>query len=95
MDVLSGFRGSFPRRLREVRIERFGEHDTGVMTLADALDLPPATWRNYEEGVVMPGEVLLQFIGLTHVTPHWLLTGDGEKYRSDDYGSRFLGTNRW
>jgi hypothetical protein len=91
MDSPFAFRWSFPGRLREVRIERFGEDEADLATLADALGLPPATWRNYESGVVMPAEILLKLIKETRVLPHWLLTGDGERYASDEVGSRFLG----
>ena len=66
-------------RITEVRRERFG--DAGVPAVASSLGLPCRTWANYEFGVTMPAQVLLKFITLTAVEPHWLLTGEGAKYR--------------
>ena len=37
------------RRLREVRVDRFGEE--GVDVLAGLLGIPPRTWLNYEAGI--------------------------------------------
>ncbi len=64
-------------RLREVRLEVYGEH--GGPLLAEALELPARTWANYESGVTIPGLVLLRFIEATGIAPHWLLTGQGER----------------
>lgn len=66
-------------RLREVRQELFGEH--GGPELARRLNLPARTWYNYETGVTVPAEVLLGFIDHTGTNPHWLLKGEGPKYR--------------
>jgi hypothetical protein len=56
----------------------FGEGDAA--SLADALHLPERTWRNYEAGVAIPAVVVLQFIEVCGVDPHWLLSGRGRKY---------------
>jgi hypothetical protein len=48
------------------------------------LGLPVRTWLNYEAGVTIPGEVLLRFIDAAGVDAHWLLTGEGSRYRSAD-----------
>ncbi len=69
----------FLDRIAEVRRELFG--DEGIPAIADALHLPHRTWMNYEGGVVMPATVLLCFLDLTRVEPHWLLTGRGPKYQ--------------
>ncbi|MEO6810403.1 MAG: S24 family peptidase, partial [Isosphaeraceae bacterium] len=45
------------------------------------LNLPARTWYNYETGVTVPAEVLLAFIDQTGTNPHWLLNGEGPKYR--------------
>ena len=66
-------------RIVEVRRDLFG--DEGIPAIADALQLPHRTWMNYERGVVMPAHVLLCFLDLTSVDPHWLLTGRGPKYQ--------------
>jgi hypothetical protein len=66
-------------RLREVRLDMYGEH--GGPTLAEALGLPYRTWMNYEEGVNIPGMVLLRFMEVVGVEAHWLLTGEGQRYR--------------
>jgi len=65
------------RRLREVRLEMFG--DDGVPLMAEALRLPARTWANYESGVNIPGLVLLRFIEVTGAHPHWLLTGHSRR----------------
>ncbi len=65
-------------RLRQVRLEKFG--NDGTAALAEAMKIPARTWNNFEEGVAMPGLVILQFIDITGVDPHWLLTGEGERY---------------
>jgi len=48
--------------------------------LAEALDIPPQTWLNYEAGCTIPAEFLLNFIALTKAHPTWLQTGQGDKY---------------
>jgi hypothetical protein len=65
------------RRLREVRLAMYGEH--GGPLLADALAIPARTWLHYESAVTIPGLVLLRFIEVTGIEPHWLLTGEGKK----------------
>jgi hypothetical protein len=67
-------------RLRLIRIELFGEdRDT---ELADQLGIPLRTWFNFETGVTIPGEVLLEFLEITGIEPLWLLRGTGPKYRA-------------
>jgi hypothetical protein len=66
-------------RLREVRLELYGEH--GASLLAKALEIPVRIWANYESGITIPGLVLLRFIAATGVESSWLLTGEGRKYR--------------
>jgi hypothetical protein len=67
------------RRVRQVREEIHGEQ--GAFLMAEALGLPERTWLNDERVVTMPARVLLGFIEVTHADPHWLLTGEGAKYR--------------
>jgi hypothetical protein len=67
-------------RVREIRVERYGEH--GVRSLAEELGVPPRTWLNFEAGVTIPAEMILRFVEVTGVEPQWLLSGRGEKYRS-------------
>jgi hypothetical protein len=67
------------RRVRQIRIEKFG--DNGIATLSQTLDIPARTWEHFENGITIPAWVILQFIEITGVEPHWLLTGDGERYR--------------
>ena len=66
-------------RIREIRLAEFGEN--GIEHLSEALMIPARTWHHFESGVTMPGWIILQFIALTGVEPHWLLTGEGERYR--------------
>ncbi len=73
-------KASLSRRLREIRHEIFGEH--GGPELARRLNLPARTWYNYETGVTVPAEVLLGFIEQTGANPMWLLSGEGQRFRS-------------
>jgi hypothetical protein len=66
-------------RLRSIRTELYG--DRGGPELARQLEIPNRTWYNYEIGVTVPAEILLRFLEVTAVEPHWLLTGEGAKYR--------------
>jgi transcriptional regulator with XRE-family HTH domain len=72
-------KASLSRRLREIRQELFGDH--GGPELARRLNLPARTWYNYETGVTVPAEVLLQFIEQTGANPLYLISGAGPKYR--------------
>ncbi len=65
-------------RLRLIRIELFGR--LGIINLAWELGIPPKTWNNYELGVTMPADILVRFVELTSVDPHWLATGDGPRF---------------
>lgn len=65
------------QRVRTVR-ESFSSDDGA--SLAEKLGLPDQTWSNYEAGCTIPATVLLEFIELTGVHPHWLLTGEGTPY---------------
>jgi hypothetical protein len=67
------------RRVREIRVETFGEN--GIAALASALDIPARTWEHFENGITIPAWIILQFIEITGVEAHWLLTGEGERYR--------------
>jgi len=79
------------RRLREVRLEMYGEH--GGPLLAEALGLPARTWANYESGVTIPGLVLLRFIEVTGVEPHWLLTGESQRDLAGLSGPQLMGVS--
>jgi hypothetical protein len=72
-------KASLSRRLRDIRQEIFGEH--GGPELARRLNLPARTWYNYETGVTVPAEVLLDFIDQTGANPTWLLNEEGPRYR--------------
>jgi len=65
-------------RLREIRSDWYGEQ--GAQFFADGLGIPLRTWLNYESGIVVPGEIVLKIIDMTHVNPRWLLTGQGAKF---------------
>ncbi len=73
-----GIKNNLARRIREVRLELYGEH--GGPLLAEALEVPFRTWLNYENGCTIPATSILRFIELTGTNPHWLLTGCGDKY---------------
>ncbi len=69
-------------RVREVREELYGEH--GGPVLADVLEMPFRAWRAYEQGATIPAQVILRFIEATSAHPHWLLTGEGDRYLRPD-----------
>jgi hypothetical protein len=78
MHSLLNLRAAVARRIREIRIDKFGED--GVALLAAKLGLPVWTWANYEAGVMIPGMLILRFIEVTDADPQWLLTGKGDRY---------------
>jgi hypothetical protein len=65
-------------RFREIREELYGQN--GGPLLAIAMGVPFRTVLNYEDGCTIPALVILRFIELTNAHPHWLLTGEGERY---------------
>jgi hypothetical protein len=67
-------------RIREIREDLYGAH--GGPLLATALQLPFRTWHRYEWGHTIPAHSILRFIEITDAHPHWLLTGEGQKYLS-------------
>jgi hypothetical protein len=69
-------------RFREIRIVLYGEN--GGPLLAEALGIPFRTLHNYESGCTIPAHSILRFIELTHVHPHWLLTGLGSRFQESD-----------
>jgi hypothetical protein len=79
-------------RVREIRRERYG--DGGIPILARVLGLPVQTWVNFEAGVVIPAHVILRFIEVTGAEPHWLLTGQGDRYRARVFRMRIFDADR-
>jgi hypothetical protein len=69
-------------RIREIRKALYGEH--GGPLLAKELKVPFPSLHDYENGCTIPAESLLRFIELTGAHPHWLLTGDGERFLDHD-----------
>jgi hypothetical protein len=69
-------------RLREIRLELYGEH--GGPLLAAELGIPYRAWHSYELGGSIPAHLILRFLEVTRAQPHWLITGEGAKYRSHD-----------
>jgi hypothetical protein len=65
-------------RLRDVREDMYG--NDGAQFLADAMEIPLQTWLNYESGVAVPAETILELIVRAGVRPEWLVTGQGAKY---------------
>jgi len=65
-------------RLRAARMALYGVD--GGPKLARLLGLPERTWCNYEQGITIPGEMLLAFVVATGVDPGWLLDGEGPMF---------------
>jgi hypothetical protein len=63
------------RWVREIREDLYGEN--GITVLAEPLNVPAATWLNYERAVTMPADIMLEFLDIIGTDPHWLLTGGG------------------
>jgi len=76
---LSRTKSALAGRLRSIRVEIYGEQ--GSPELAAQLGLPLRMWANYENGVTIPGDMLLRFLEVTDTEALWLLHGDGPKYR--------------
>jgi hypothetical protein len=82
------------RRLREVRVKLYGVH--GGSELSRLLGVPSRTWAHYEQGVTIPGEVLLAFVVETGIDPRWLFDGTGAMFRhrrADDPSGRLCVDN--
>jgi len=84
-------------RVRQIRIERYGEN--GGPVLAKAMGIPFQAWASYEAGTTMPSEVLLRFIQVTNSNPNWFLTNMDDQYCLSDrdsvrirYGQRSNGS---
>lgn len=65
-------------RVREIRIALYGIN--GGPLLAEALKIPFRTLHNYETGCTIPAQTILRLIEVTGAHPHWLLTGNGERF---------------
>ncbi len=73
-------KSSLAQRVREVREELYGVH--GGPLLAESLKIPFRAWHEYEVGATIPAQTILRFIEITDVNPHWLLTGEGDRFQS-------------
>lgn len=69
-------------RIRQIREDLYGQH--GGPLLAEALRIPFRTWVQYEAGETIPALVILRFIEITAAHPHWLLTGEGCRYLTEE-----------
>jgi hypothetical protein len=69
-------------RVREIRMDLYGNN--GGPLLAELLKIPFRTWLNYESGCTIPAHTILRLIEATGAHPHWLLTGDGDRFLDHD-----------
>jgi hypothetical protein len=69
-------------RVRVIREDLYGLH--GGPCLAEGLRVPFRTWVEYESGETIPALIILRFIEVTSANPHWLLTGEGNRYLTED-----------
>jgi hypothetical protein len=65
-------------RLAALRLAIFGER--GGPEMARRLNIPARTWYNYEKGITVPAEIILQIIKQTSVEAAWLLDGTGRMF---------------
>ena len=75
----AGEHSNLAERIRSVRMDLFGEH--GGPVLARLLRVPSRRLARIESGGPIPARIILQLIEVTGANPHWLLSGEGEKYR--------------
>jgi hypothetical protein len=87
---INGDHSSLSERMRTVRVELYGEN--GEFALARLLGMPEARLRRMESNGRIPAHVILAFIEITKANPHWLLSGDGEKYAPSVVGRRARGS---
>jgi hypothetical protein len=66
-------------RLAALRTELFGQQ--GGSEMAKRLGILSQTWDNYEQGITVPGEIILKLIEVTSVEPRWLSDGQGPRFR--------------
>lgn len=66
------------QRVQTVRMQLFGE--CGGPMLAELLGISQRRLTRIEAGGPIPAEIILKLIDLTGVSPHWLLSGEGETY---------------
>ena len=71
-------RAGYLARIKQARLKVYGEG--GISRLAQALGVPASTWLNCEQGVRIPDTIILAFVCLAEVSPHWLLTGEGTPF---------------
>ena len=81
----SSVKSALASRVRQVREELYG--DNGGPLLAEELRIPFRAWLDYETGGTIPALIILRFIEVTEAHPHWLLTGEGNRFLSDDDGA--------
>lgn len=67
------------RRLAALRLELFGEN--GHADIAKCIGVPVRSWKNFENGVTAPSDVMLKVLVLFNVEPNWLLNGKGPTFR--------------
>jgi hypothetical protein len=79
-------RQGLSERVRAVREDLFGAH--GAPLVARAIQVPIRVWCSYEMGATIPAEVILRFIEVTNANPHWLHSGDGQRYLPDSGDAR-------
>ena len=66
------------KRSRQIRQELYGEH--GGPLLARKLRITYRELHLYETGGTVPAHSILRLIEQTGVNPHWLLTGEGDRF---------------
>ena len=69
-------------RVRQVREELYGRAWRADPGRSTANPVPHVA--EYESGGTIPAMVILRFIEVTEAHPHWLLTGEGRRYLTDE-----------
>ena len=78
---------SIAQRIRQARTQK----EMDQVKLAARLDVATRTVQRWEKGEQVPdSNYLMRIAKVTGVTPHWLLTGDGEMYNRTSAESKVL-----
>jgi len=65
-------------RIRAIRIDLFGEFRR--LELARLLRISDRKLERFETGSTLPAEIILILMEVTGANPHWLQSGEGERY---------------
>lgn len=83
---------AFADRIRQLRIERFGDERGARSSAAEAMGISPAEWQGYESGVLPGVDRLVQICRVFECDANWLLglNGNGRRNGLSESQKRFI-----